>query len=117
MAVTRTSVITPAIQRMGAAVAGRPRLRADGQPRKKPGPKSRVLDHRKLAEMCAQHAPEIVARLLKIVRGSDDREARQASQEMLDRAFGRPAQSMALTAEVQILPPTIIREDLDGEGG
>jgi len=53
-----------------------------------------------LRELCRAAAPEVVPRLIKIVKSGADRDAIRASEVLLDRGFGKPRQT--IDAEVKL---------------
>lgn len=83
--------------------SGNPHGRPKGALNKVP-PEVRVL--------CRGHTAEIVARLLTILRKrrSADAAVVAACRELLDRAWGRPAQALVGIDDTPLIPTTIIHE-------
>lgn len=53
-----------------------------------------------IKDICRQHAPRIIGELVRLATEADTAAARiAASKEVLDRAYGKPAQTIAGDAE------------------
>ena len=52
-------------------------------------------------ELARQHGPAAVAKLVEHLEGDDGRLAQTAAMALLDRGYGKPAQSIDLDATVQ----------------
>lgn len=76
---------------------------------RKPGVVSQAK--RDLAEMAKEHADAALQTLVQIATGGESEAARvSAANAILDRAYGRPAQSMALSnPDGSPLGPTIVK--------
>jgi hypothetical protein len=68
-------------------------------------------------ELAREHAPEVIARLLVLMRQDDDRDiALAAANSLLDRGYGRPPQAILATVNGGLTvsgidaPPPIINE-------
>ena len=56
--------------------------------------------HIDIKELCRSHAPKIIAELLRIAsEGKTETVKIMAAKEILDRGFGRPAQSVEMTGK------------------
>lgn len=70
----------------------------------KPGesgnPGGRPKESAEVKELARQHGPEALNKLLELMRGEDSRVAKAAADSILDRAYGKPGQSMDLVADV-----------------
>lgn len=65
------------------------------------GSKSKIDPDRKalIVATAMAAAPAALARIIELSRSPDTRVAMQASQYLVDRAIGKPAQAMAVTGE------------------
>lgn len=68
--------------------------------RKKGTPNKVTADIKALAE---PYGKEAVTKLVDLMRNAESEQVQKAAaQELLDRAYGKPAQSMALSGEVDL---------------
>jgi hypothetical protein len=61
-------------------------------------PTGRPRSQRDVQRLAESYSAEAVERLAEIMRGRNQGEARQAAVAILDRAYGRPAQALDVTA-------------------
>lgn len=65
----------------------------------KPGqsgnPGGRPKGEREVVELARQAAPDAIAKLIELVGNADPRTAMAAANSVLDRAFGKPTQTLA----------------------
>jgi len=57
-------------------------------------PGGRPKETAEIKELARQHGPRAVERLAELMNGEDPRVAVAASQALLDRAYGKPAQAI-----------------------
>jgi hypothetical protein len=70
----------------------------------KPGesgnPGGRPKECSEVKELARQYGPEAINKLLALMRGEDARVAKAAADSILDRAYGKPGQSVDLVADL-----------------
>ncbi len=70
----------------------------------KPGesgnPGGRPKECAEVKELARQYGPEALNKLLELMRGEDARVSKAAADSILDRAYGKPGQSVDLVADV-----------------
>lgn len=62
-------------------------------------PGGRPKENAEVVALARQHGPEAVNKLVELMRGDDPRVASAAATAILDRGFGKPAQSVTVGGE------------------
>ena len=76
-----------------------PKRAADGRWLTSGNPAGRPKRVEQIAELAQQHAPEALAKIVELMSHADPKVALAASNAILDRAFGRPFQSVQAQVE------------------
>jgi hypothetical protein len=63
-------------------------------------PGGRPKECAEVKELAREYGPEAIAKLVELMRGEDARVAKAAVDSLLDRGFGKPSQSVEMTAEI-----------------
>jgi HEAT repeat protein len=63
-------------------------------------PGGRPKECAEVKALAREHGAEAIAKLVELMRGEDARVAKAAADALLDRGFGKPAQSMELSGAV-----------------
>jgi hypothetical protein len=70
----------------------------------KPGqsgnPGGRPKEEREVLELARQHSPEAIRKLVEWMRSDSSKASIMACQALLDRAFGKPAQAVAVSGSL-----------------
>lgn len=76
-------------------------------------PGGRPKECAEVKALAREYGPEAIQKLVELMRGEDLRVAKAAADSLLDRGFGKPAQSMELTGDpdnpVHVIERRIVR--------
>jgi hypothetical protein len=64
-------------------------------------PGGRPKECAEVKALAREYGPEAIAKLAELMRGDDPRVAVASATALLDRAYGKPSQSLDVQAEVQ----------------
>ena len=67
-------------------------------------PSGRPKEFAEIKELARSHCPEAIGKLASVMRSDDLRASVAAAQALLDRGYGRPAQSLAIGQDEALGP-------------
>lgn len=72
-------------------------------------PSGRPKENKEIKELARKHAPEAFKKIISLMQGDDAKISLQAAQEVLNRAYGKPAQSVDVSDEGGTIAAAILQ--------